>query len=646
MEIDSTTKLQISMTALGLLPDTVRQTVYQDRKFCAEIGISTTNIISLGESGLKFDRKALFEAVRSSFQSGAEVSISDESGEEFEVSVSSDEGEDVAFAVILHSHGAKKARLIDFYPLSPNPGERLSGFLKTAEAHYFTSSFFNRWQSILEKRPLKDEEFAEFQSGTSNAQTNVYLNIKSAIQKGSTHSEELLPADDAYYENLIGEYQNGTKIAEFVSSTLKPKIAELLSWDEVRGLRLALSLGAHSVTYLQFERDHISPKTFSSIIEDLVSSGDLLSKITAAELSISMVGEHPELSDEVRRLVSSIVTHDKNAPVDHNECFSSFFIFSYAEMCRRNILSGYPVFYRRWAALAHAAMLVRIVLDCQVDPADFSKWCHEQFLGPFSLQVLVDMRAEPRWHPDLVDAKQFGQEAIGRLRIAAANHKGEIPDGELADLLLGTGEESLVGLSVGLRPYFPGPLEGALGSSNLLPDTLLKDIEEQLDSELPSAETFIGIINSVVVFEIPSSIADKAAKTLKSARYHLSRVSDSGELISILFGLARVAAVSRSTSLAQEIPILARKYRHDPQFRLPIDQSVWLILSAGAAFDDHDEWLKFVGDSLLNLSYEEMTRSQADSVFAMLSWLRDIDPFLWKTTSRADAALKSLLGVP
>ena len=645
MLIDTRTKLQISMTALGLLSDTIRQTVLQDVKFCDEIGVSTTNIISLSDSGLKFDRKALFEAVRSSFQSGSEVTISDEGGEEFEVSISSDEGEDVLFAVLLHSQGETKARLADFYPLSPNSEERLSGFSIAAKAHYFTRARFKRWQSILEERPLKDEEFAEFQNDTSSAQTNVYLNIRSAIQSGSTLSEELLPADLTYYENLIGEYQYGTSIVEFVSTTLHPKISELLSWDEVRGLRLALSLGAHSLTYLQFEGDNISPRTLSSIIEGLVSSGDLLSKITAAELCISMVGKHPELSDEVRRLVSSIVTHDKDAPVDHDECFSSFFIFSYAEMCRRNILSDYPVFYRRWAALAHAAMLVRIVLDCQVDPADFSKWCHEQFLGPFSLQVLVEMRTEPRWHPDLVDAKQFGQEAIGRLRIAAENHKDEIPDGELADLLLGAGEKSLVSLSLGLRPYFPGPLEGALGSSNFLPETLLKDIEEQLDSELPSAETFIGIINSVVVFEIPSSIADKAAKTLKSARYHLSRVSDSGELISILFGLARVAAVSRSTSLAQEIPILARKYRHDPQFRLPIDRSVWLILSAGAAFEDHDEWLEFVGDALLNLSFEEMTRSQADSVFAMLSWLRDIDPLLWKTTSRADAALKSLLGV-
>lgn len=107
----------------------------------------------------------------------------------------------------------------------------------------------------------------------------------------------------------------------------------------------------------------------------------------------------------------------------------------------------------------------------------------------------------------------------------------------------------------------------------------------------------------------------------------------------VLLGLARVAAVCRSTPLAHELRVLVRRYRHDAQFTLSIDDAFRVILFTAAAFSDLIEWARFVGDSLCDLACSEVSEEEAATLHSQMHVLCVAVPELWIAVGRADAAL-------
>ena len=74
------------------------------------------------------------------------------------------------------------------------------------------------------------------------------------------------------------------------------------------------------------------------------------------------------------------------------------------------------------------------------------------------MQSLADMRAEPRWNPDMAAASQLRADFIGRIMIAASNFDANLGAGKLRETILGDGEQSLIRVCESPRQYFPGPL--------------------------------------------------------------------------------------------------------------------------------------------------------------------------------------------
>ena len=105
--------------------------------------------------------------------------------------------------------------------------------------------------------------------------------------------------------------------------------------------------------------------------------------------------------------------------------------------------------------------------------------------------------------------------------------------------------------------------------------------------------------------------AELAVKALKRADYHLRDIEDKLQLVMILDGLAKVAAVSRSPLLADELRILVRKYRYDAEYPLSIHEVIKICLTAAASRSDLSEWTEFVGDWLTELAFGELKDDEA-----------------------------------
>ena len=277
------------------------------------------------------------------------------------------------------------------------------------------------------------------------------------------------------------------------------------------------------------------------------------------------------------------------------------------------------------------------------DPTTLCNWSRKNCSGQFYLQSLADMRLEPRWYPDLLQPAQLKAEICGRLILAGHSAEKHLSP-RLADLLLLTSKHpaSLKATIETPRPFFPGPLEGATDYRRELPEELKGAIEEQIGASELGAPSFIALVNSVDIFSISGDVAERVSELLRQGRYHLHHLKDHGQLMIVLLGLARVAAVSRSTPLAHELRVLVRRYRHDAQFTLSVDDAFRVILFAAAAFSDVIEWAKFVGDNLRELAFGELSEENAAALHSQMHVLCGAVPELWIAVGRADAALASI----
>ena len=249
------------------------------------------------------------------------------------------------------------------------------------------------------------------------------------------------------------------------------------------------------------------------------------------------------------------------------------------------------------------------------------------------------MRLEPRWDPRLAVASQMKAEFFGRIMISAKNYERNITDSPIYDLVFGDDARSLQSLGGFLAPWLPGPLEGTEGTHRNLPPEVAEAIETQLRANEVGPSSFIALVNCALTYRISADQAESAAKALMRASHRLQNIENRPQFVAILNGLATVAAVTRSRTLADELRILVRRYRHDAEYALSIQEVITFCLVAAASRSDLSEWTEFVGDWLTEFAFGDLKNEEGQVFCSSLKWLCHAVPELWVSCGRADAAL-------
>jgi hypothetical protein len=102
-----------------------------------------------------------------------------------------------------------------------------------------------------------------------------------------------------------------------------------------------------------------------------------------------------------------------------------------------------------------------------------------------------------------------------------------------------------------------------------------------------------------------------------------------------------VAAIARSRMLANELRILVRKYRHDPEFSLSIFEAIKICLMSSACHPDLISWKDFIGDWLTELAFDDLSEDEGVIFEFYLHYILHIAPELWISCGRAEAAIKA-----
>jgi hypothetical protein len=624
--------------ALELVPPLIRESLLKDRSFREEYGFNTKAIIAFEASGVSVQRSELFHAVRTVLAGEGPAELTDAEDRTWIIANDAREGE---LPNLVLSSDQKRLVLPDFSVLSGDASTRICSLEESASDVNLPFSAQEEWRSILEKRALEDDEVDTFHSDIRDTPVHVERTIRSEIKAGESSVSSLVPNSRRYFERLVGAYDGSGSIRNYAVNIGLEVFGQLAEWKSYEGFLFSLLLSSHSALTAEINVDHLNREDLEKAFDFIENHGDTLSRLGAFEVGLRILPDRPEVEPFLLRLVHLIRDDDVEGEASEFKLFSALFILVDGELARTRLLAKEPPFYRRLASLAQAALIHRQLVQCSIDLQRFSDWAVSNRGGHFYMQTLADMRAEPRWNPDLAAAPQMQVDFFGRIMIAGNNCQANLGEGELRDTILGDGEQSLIKLCEFPHPYLPGPLEGAEDSPNALPDDLARIIEKELDTEEIEASSFIALVNSAMIFRITSGHAELAAKALRLGNYTLANLEEKSQLVGILNGLATVAAVSRNPALADELRILVRRYRRDSQYGFTIEEAMRMCLVASAAREDLMEWRGFAGEWLTELAFGDLEGNEGGVLHSHILALLHSVPELWVSCARADAALQA-----
>ena len=628
----------LTNAALNHVPPLIRESLLDGSDFRQEYNLRTQVVLSIGDCDCTINRSELYNAIRKTLKGTSNSVVTDARGQEWKLT---NEAEIREPPKLVFTSNKQRFILPDYTVLSPDSALRLRCFNDSALDLNLPASLRDRWRDILKERAFEDDEVDTLHGEFRDTPVHWARSIRTTFLSGQISVSSLVPSSRRYFERLVGTYEGSASIQSYAAESGSQFLKRLSAWRPYEGFLFSLFLSSHSALTNEFGVEHIERHELCHAFELIERCGDVVSRLGAIEVGLRILPDNPEIRPSITSLIKQIRDDDIDGSSSEFKVFSALFVLVDGELSRTRLLSTTSPFYRRLASLSHAALIHRQFVNSGIEYDNFCNWAMEKRGGQFYMQSFSDMRITPRWYPSFETALQLKANYFGRVINAASTLEENISGSELHSLILGTDRASLYSLShINFPlPCLPGPLEGNENSPIRLPSVLSDTIEAQLNTDNVAPSNFYALINSAMIFHVDTDQAQLAAEALRLSKYRLVNVKDKSQLLSTLFGLATVAATTRNPVLAEELRILARRYRLDVQYRFSTEDEIFVCLAAAASHVNLTDWTGFVGDWLTELAFGELESHDGKVLRILLQSLCHAVPDIWSSCGKADAAL-------
>jgi hypothetical protein len=629
----------VGRALLRNFPEFIQLAMIEDPDFRASLGFRLNGTLSLGDEPVQFDRGDFRAATIAALEDQhAEAPLADAKGDEWRVAAEDHQGR----TALRLTSGERVMLIYDTPGLRPTAEARLADFAVSLKAVGLPPNALVKWRSILAERRLDNDELRELEEAFASTIVSVRDRI-GALLGASISVEGLVPSNREYWENLCGGGVAPT-LEALAEEVMPGHVSSLVAWDALEGAKQALLLAGHATLLQGAKLADLPSDVMVALLDWAVSSGDLIAKVAAIEVSLEALDRNAALGEPLAKLVTEVLelsTDDKDGPL---QLLSGLIALVEGQLSLLKVLEDWPPFRRRQAVVAQASLVARL-WGTTPGVASFTDWATDARGSRFYLQVLVDQRVEPRWSPEYISRSQLKNELIGRLHNAAERHSDALADGPLRDLLLGDGELSLRRKLEFPGAFLPGPMEGAPPATPLkLPEGFEAIVEASLNVDQLEHRSVAALVNLRGLFAIGDDKIERATALIRKAGYRLPTNDDDGVERTMLAGLADLAAISRSTSLADDLRIMARRRRLDkaPTSYFP---DLAMAMTAAAAHVDERGWARFAGEWVEELAFSVKDPGQALQLLEALEGLCAISPLLRGGLGSSIAALQSFLQI-
>lgn len=600
--------------------------------------ITTEGVIRLGDT-VSFPQSALFAAITTVYNQGSTPAIASMDGKEWKV-VYAATTEPPSIAV---ERGKQRVTMPEFSLLHPDPASRVAAFRSLAEAHGLRDDQAERWYALLSERLPTDDEFTAAIDDLAQTPVSNRALIQDSLSRRGLAIDTMVPSKESYYLRLLGKISIADDFEENLARVTTPFLSALLANGDRHSFGLAWLLCSHpSVSGIIDQVWVGDDKVLADSLIWLVSSGDPISRTGAVEVGLRRVGQCPELAQPLGELIRGLAGDENDAMNDAFELLAALFSCIYGHMARRRILAHWPPYARRWAALTQASLVSRHFINGDQNRGGFLKWVRSVGQEYWKLQVLLDLRTEPRWFPELNSAHQWRNELLGRILHVGTLRSETIRRFAFAGRLLDEGPESLASRINKVAMSLPGPLEGNLMAPIELSPVDTAEIEARLQAAIDTSP-FNELVSVTMVLRVPDRLPDLAAEVIERHHYQIP-TAEGDPIFPCLAGLSLVAAVTRNTRLSSAVFAVLRVSDRLRPGQLTADDAFHIGVIASAAHPELSKWAECVGQFMTELALRDLSREEAVTLQSQLSAMCHLEPSLWRTCGSAQAAFGLVAG--
>ena len=627
----------LARAVLARTPPSIRDRLVAMPSIRREYLLSFDPVISFHQPTFSVQRGVLFEGIRDAFTSGSDQTIQDTEEQPFTLTLDTVPGACPTPVVI---RGPDQIRLPYFAALSCDAGTRRAVLLLAVEELRLDRTAEDRWRDVFADHRLSDDEMTLFYDECMDAPIAVVDIVRKAVTASNTISSEAVPKSSDYFEAMVGAYDGSTTIDGYASRAGEAVMQDWMTWSQRDGPPYCLLLASHPSLTARLSAHFQSTRSNDQLWTWIEHTGDRLSQIGTIEIAFRLLRIQPNIEPRLISILERVLADESTEDFGDLKIYQSLYIFVDAELSRSKMFATKPPFYRRLATSAHATLLLRML---QSGGSGSVRWEGDVFSKAarrFYLQSLVDLRVESRWAPEQHTVELIKNRLLCRVVGAAEEHREHIRTDQLRMLVAGL--TARVTEVAALRGQKTSPFEGAIEGAEELPKELQKLLASYSEADALSEEHVNALLLASRWFGMHVAYADAAAAVLAKSDYSLARIKDLDGRVAVISALASVAAGSRSHALGDAVAILLRLYRRSVPDVFSCAETMMVGLVAAASRSERAEWLTLVGGLLTELALGDLTLDEAHELHSDLYELCNIEPDLWRTCGRAEAALSAI----
>jgi hypothetical protein len=396
-----------ALLSLRKLSRIVQSDVMTDGRVPEAFNISTHRPATLGAT-ISLPQEQLLAAFRDILSGKQPAPLKDESGAQLDATIAFQKNGTADIRVGDATFAFTYAAL-----LNPTPARRIEYLDAYIKEHTFATVNVAALRAKVSQPGFSDDEFLSVVEILLTAQESFVQRVRSTVAARDLNSEDLLPTDVRYWDNLIAPWRGSSSLEEFLAMERSTELIALLAGNSTRALRAAaLSFCAPGLVPIE-EMKNVSDEARLEALEGMTSTPDHFGLVGSFEICASL-DVTPEVEATGVKLLDALLDIGRL----QNRClfYAAIFVMAVGRLAEHSEMRKRPAFWRRITAAAHASLVLRAGVSENAEGV--FKWTMQHFGKTFLLSVLLEMDSQPRWKPDWLTAKHLVADVVGRVEQA------------------------------------------------------------------------------------------------------------------------------------------------------------------------------------------------------------------------------------
>jgi hypothetical protein len=614
--------------ALRRLSMEVQSAVLSDGVVAARMCIDLSHPVRL-PGNITVDRTALFAAFQCAADGEPIPDIFDSCGVKQDIKLAI-EGDSAVVTYGTHRVSFPQAIL-----LSADQSRRKEAAAQIA--HSVTLSIQSRaeLESIIARIPYTHGDFFDACNILLSAPEPFAGALSKAAKTGTLAISDLLSSYDAHWENITARHLTSETMLEFVKNELAAQRATFIRLDPAVAVDvISLTFGGYEFVPMDALRG-IDPDGLFQSIRRLMSVPDPHALVAALDICadrISTDSTFVELGDEI---LDTLLSNPKRL-LGELATYATAYIIAAAHLAKHEELRRRPVYWRRLAAAAHAALVTRVLGSADDDEHPLFDWAMRLTGKTFYLSVLNDAHVEPRWRPDWITANFLAADLYGRL-LHVLQRLGDASPPSWRKKI----DDAKDAVNQDVPPFahaFPSLLQGGRTKPAEMPppDAPVSEMFVEFAAK-PSVENFLMFLQLANAFGFPPAARQSVLSAIQSLRVEIASTNPVLVQGALQLG-AYIAAGNRDVELADAVATVALERLVSTLDTERLMFTATILLECAAASENRSEALATLARRLENMAFiaPAATLPDAIDIFRILQSINEeLSPLLARAVSTA-----------